>query len=128
MPDSWGRSSSRPAADYGPDGELWLAWPTDGRLYQHSHRPLVGNVYAARLLLDDPAQAPVLEPWQSSKPDEVKPGHLNEPQDLKAIRSYPPLCTAWRSGLCVEISTATPSFPGTPVVAGTDLSSTFIAT
>ena len=88
MPDSWGRSSSRPAADYGPDGELWLAWPTDGRLYEHSHRPLVGNVYAARLLLEDPAQAPVLGPWQSPEPEKVKPGHVNEPLDLKAIRSY----------------------------------------
>ena len=88
MPDSWGRSSSRPAADYGPDGELWLAWPTDGRLYEHSHRPLVGNVYAARLLLEDPAQAPVLGLWQSPEPEKVKPGHANEPLDLKAIRSY----------------------------------------
>ena len=88
MPQSWGRSSARPAADYGPEGELWLAWPTDGRLYRHSHRPLVGNIYAARLGLDAPVKPTVLEPWQSSEPDEIKPGHLNEPGDLKAIRSY----------------------------------------
>ncbi|MDA2939139.1 hypothetical protein MYX75_12870, partial [Acidobacteria bacterium AH-259-A15] len=88
MPNSWGRSSMRPAAAYAPDGSLWVTWPTDGRLYINTHQPVVGNVYAAHLPLEEASQSPILKPWEERKEIEVSPAHGNEVADLTAIRRY----------------------------------------
>ena len=89
MPRSWDRISARPAGAYGPDGSLWLIWPTDGRLYIESHTPVAENVYSANIRLDEAPDAVVLEPWES--PEEIPVRvvvHPNEAEDLEAIRSY----------------------------------------
>ena len=88
MPQSWDRISARPAGAYGPDGSLWLIWPTDGRLYIESLTPVAENVYSANIRLDEAPDAAVLKAWESPEEIPVRVVHPNEREDLKAIRSY----------------------------------------
>ena len=88
MPQSWGRSSARPAGAYDPDGSLQVIWPTDSRLYIWSHRPVAQKIYTARIPSQRASAQPSLQLWSAPPEMEVKPGHANEPQDVKAIRSY----------------------------------------
>ena len=88
IPQSWGRISARSAGAYGPDGSMWLVWPTDGRLHRNSHLPVAGDIYSARIPLAGTANTAVLKAWEEPQEIQVRPVHLNEGQDLKAIRSY----------------------------------------
>ena len=65
-----------------------MIWPTDGRLYILSHRPIAQEVYTARIPAEGAFRAPSLKPLDASPDTEVMPGHANEPHDVKAIRSY----------------------------------------
>ena len=88
MPWSWGRNSARPAGAFDPDGSLRLIWPTDGRLYVWSHRPIAQEVYTARIPAEGVSPAPSLKTWNPSPDTEVMAGHANEVHDVKSIRSY----------------------------------------
>ena len=88
MPSSWGRVSARPAGAFGPDGSLWLIWPTDGRRYLDSHTPVTENVHSANIGLDHAPDVAVLKPWESPEEIPVRVVHPNEREDLEAIRSY----------------------------------------
>lgn len=87
LPNSWGRSSTRLDAALAPNG-LWLAWPTDNRNAEFSHRPRREQVYAGQIA---PPATPVSRmTWGTPPADklEVKQGHADEAGDLKAIRTY----------------------------------------
>ena len=88
LPWSWGRNSARSAGVFDSEGNLELIWPTDGRLYSWSHRPIAQEVYAARIPTAGVARAPALKPWTAPPEVEVRPGHVNETGDVEAIRSY----------------------------------------
>ena len=88
MPKSWGRISARPAADFDQNGNLWVVWPTDERRFRSSNEPVVGNLYAARIPLQGAPGAPLLQEEKAAKKIEVAQGHLDEPGDVRAIRSY----------------------------------------
>jgi hypothetical protein len=49
LPNSKGRSSARVNAVWDAAGDLWMAWPTDGRISGDYHRPLRQQVYAAQI-------------------------------------------------------------------------------
>lgn len=87
LPNSKGRSSTRPSAAAVADGSLWIAWETDNRRVGFYHRPLRQQVYAGRI----PAPAPVSR-FAWGKPAEEKldvpQGHENEAADVRAIRTY----------------------------------------
>ncbi len=96
LPDSKGRSSTWLAAAATANGSLWLAWPTDNRLsYEREvygnksryHRPLRSQVFSGRLDAPAPAASPTWRDTAEEKLD-VKPGHANEPGDLRAVRDY----------------------------------------
>jgi hypothetical protein len=87
LPSSQGRSSTRINAAFSASGDLWMAWPTDGRTAGNWHRPLRQQVFAARVSATPPSRdaatvAPAVEPV------EAKAGHADEPGDLRALRSY----------------------------------------
>ena len=88
MPWSWGRNSARAAGAFAPDGSLLLTWPTDGRLYVWSHRPILQEVYSARIPTEGALRAPSLKPWNALPDVEVMAGHADEPRDVKASRAY----------------------------------------
>ena len=87
LPHSRGRSSTRIGAAAGGDGRLWLAWDTDNRPENFSHRPLRQQVWAGSLPPPASAAPPV---WGASDTESVKPmpGHADEPGDLQAIHAY----------------------------------------
>ena len=87
VPDSRGRSSTRISATLAKDGNLWLAWPTDRRKIEFSHRPIRQEVSAGSIS-NPQGVAPVLVA-ATSEPVEVKPGgHGDETGDVRAIRAY----------------------------------------
>ena len=87
VPDSKGRSSTRFSACLAKDGNLWMAWPTDRRKVEFSHRPLRQEVLAGSIA-NPQGSAPTLTPAKS-EPVTVKPGgHGDEPGDVRAIRAY----------------------------------------
>ena len=88
MPHSWGRISMRPAADFAPDGKLWIVWPTDSREYIQSHRPIVGNIYAASLPSGGTSKQITLQAWKEPEKIEPKVVHPNETADVAEIRAY----------------------------------------
>ena len=88
MPWSWGRNSARAAGAFAPDGNLRLIWPTDGRLYVWTHRPIAQAVYSAQIPTAGALQAPSLKPWTAPPEVEVMAGHADESRDVKAIRAY----------------------------------------
>ena len=88
MPRSWGRNSARAAGAFAADGSLHLVWPTDGRLYVWSHRPIGQEVYSARIPTEGALRAASLKPWNAPPDVEVMAGHADEPGDVKAIRAY----------------------------------------
>ena len=88
LPKSWGRISARPAADFDQKGNLWVVWPTDERRFLSSNEPVVGNLYAARIPLQGSPGAPLLQEEKAPEKIEVAQGHVDEPGDVRAIRSY----------------------------------------
>ncbi len=87
VPDSLGRSSTRISATLAKDGNLWLAWPTDRRKAEFSHRPIRQEVLAGSIANPQGA-APVLVAATSLPVDVIKGGHGDEAGDVRAIRSY----------------------------------------
>lgn len=128
MPKSWGRISARPAADFDQNGNLWVVWPTDERRFRSSNEPVVGNLYAARIPLQGSPGAPLLQEEKAAKKIEVAQGHLDEPGDVRAIRSYRTFVGVSKSESCEGTSTATRSFPRIWAVGGTGPCTTFTAT
>jgi hypothetical protein len=88
LPASRGRSSTRLGGGFDAAGDLWVAWPTDNRDPGNYHRPLRQQVHAERFHAPSPAPAAVLQAAAAEPPLEVKPGHRDEPGDLRAIRDY----------------------------------------
>ena len=88
LPWSWGRNSARAAGAFAPDRSLRLVWPTDGRLYAWSYRPIAQEVYSARIPTEGTFRAPSLKPWNAPPDVEVRAGHANESGDVKTIRAY----------------------------------------
>ena len=88
MPWSWGRNSARASGAFAPDGSLRLVWPTDGRLYVWSYRPIAQAVYSARIPTEGTLRAPSLKPWNAPPDVKVTAGHVDEPRNVKAIRAY----------------------------------------
>jgi hypothetical protein len=86
VPDSLGRSSTRISAALAKDGTLWLAWPTDRRKVEFSHRPIRQEVLAGSIA-NPQGQAPALQAAVNEQAV-AKSGHGDEPGDLRAIRSY----------------------------------------
>jgi hypothetical protein len=87
VPDSLGRSSTRISGAIAKDGNLWLAWSTDRRKVEFSHRPIRQEVLAGSIANPQGA-APVLKATVD-EPADVKPGgHPNEAADVHAIRTY----------------------------------------
>ena len=87
LPASKGRSSTRINAAWDAAGNLWMAWPTDGRVQGDYHRPIRQQVYAGRIE-DGAVSAPAVLTAAIEEPVESKPGHADEPGDLRAIRGY----------------------------------------
>ncbi len=88
VPNSRGRSSSRINAALGSDGSLSLAWPTDNRGDEFSHRPLRQQIYTGRMDASSSSSPPA---WKSGGAEEgaaAKAGHANEAADLRVIRTY----------------------------------------
>jgi hypothetical protein len=87
LPMSKGRSSTRITAALDTGGALWLAWDTDSRKEGFYHRPLRQQVYAGKVAA--PAAPPALKfSAPAAETVEAKPGHDDEPGDLRAIRGY----------------------------------------
>lgn len=88
IPNSRGRSSTRMQGALDSSGGLTLAWPTDNRSEEFSHRPLRQQVYVGRVAAPAASASPA---WKSGGPEEAietKGGHANEAADLRAIRAY----------------------------------------
>jgi hypothetical protein len=88
LPASKGRNSTRLNAAWDGSGDLWMTWPTDNRQSGDYHRPLRQQVYAGRLQVSSEAAAPVLKAATPEPPLEVKPGHADEPGNVRDIRAY----------------------------------------
>ena len=88
LPRSWGGISARPAADFDQKGDLWVVWPTDERRFLYSAEPVVNNVYAAHIPLQGAPGVPLLQEEKAAERIEAAQGHLDEPGDVEAIRSY----------------------------------------
>src|SRR5262249_56320694 len=86
LADSKGRSSTHVNAVWDASGNLWMAWPTDGRIAGDYHRPLRQQVYAAQIRAGAAAAGLTVAP--ASESVEQKEGHTDEPGDLRAIRAY----------------------------------------
>ena len=87
LPDAKGRSSTRIAGTMDKAGNFWAAWPSDHRQPPMYHRPQQQSVYAAMI----PASAGTGEiVWKTGGEEsvEAKPGHPDEPGDVRAIRAY----------------------------------------
>jgi hypothetical protein len=87
VPDSLGRSSTRISGVTAKDGNLWLAWPTDRRKVEFSHRPIRQEVSAGPIANPQTRQ-PSLQPASSEAAEAKQGGHADEVGDLRAIRSY----------------------------------------
>ncbi len=87
LPESKGRSSTRINATWDAAGNLWMVWPTDGRVQGDYHRPIRQQVYAGRVEGGGGAIPPVLNA-ATEEPVNSKLGHADEPSDLRAIRGY----------------------------------------
>jgi hypothetical protein len=90
LPDSKGRASTRLSGVWDAAGDFWVAWPTDNRVAAYYHRPIRQQVYVGRIRTAGgaaQAAAPVLSAAVEEK-IEAKPGHADEPGDLRAIRGY----------------------------------------
>ncbi len=88
LPTSKGRDSTRLNAVWDSSGNLWMTWPTDNRESGNYHRPLRQQVYAGRLQAATEAAPPVLKASVPEPPLEPKPGHADEPSNLRDIRGY----------------------------------------
>ena len=90
LPNSWGRITSESQIAAGPDGRIWLTWPTDNRGWNNLHQPIVNQVYAGYLSAGQmaPATNASLTEAAPEPPHSLRPGHRNEAADLKAIRAY----------------------------------------
>ncbi|HZT30038.1 MAG TPA: hypothetical protein VFA33_09155 [Bryobacteraceae bacterium] len=88
LPASKGRSSTRVSAAWDASGNLWMAWPTDGRLEGDYHRPIRQQIFAAKIEGAAPGAPPALQPAVPPEVAASKPAHGDEPGDLRAIRSY----------------------------------------
>ena len=97
--ESWGRPSMRSHGAYGPDGTLWLVWPTDERNYQPQlerqgttfSQPAgnpVMNVHAGRIRSDKSPSRLELATWQEPDPIAYDPVHPEEADQVQKIRSY----------------------------------------
>ncbi len=88
LPNSAGRSSTRPAAALAADGSFWMAWDGDGRSAKFWHKPVRQQIHAARMPAA-PASAPV---WGAAPDDsatvKIREGHADEAGDLAAMRGY----------------------------------------
>jgi hypothetical protein len=87
LPESRGRWSTRINAAWDAAGNLWMAWPTDGRVQADYHRPIRQQVYAGQIQVNGVA-APAVLTAAAPEPIEPKTAHADEPADLRAIRSY----------------------------------------
>jgi hypothetical protein len=87
LPSSRGRTSTRIHGALNANGELWLAWPTDGRTPENPHRPIRGQVYAAMMPAPPDAQPMTGKP-PAPETIQVKLGHADEAGDVRAIREY----------------------------------------
>jgi hypothetical protein len=87
IPDSLGRSSTRISAAVAKDGNLWLAWPTDRRKLEFSHRPIRQEVLAGSIA-NPQKGSPNLKPAVTENVAANAGGQPNELADLHAIRSY----------------------------------------
>ena len=97
--ESWGRPSMRSHGAYGPNGTLWLVWPTDERNYQPQlerqgttfSQPAgnpVMNVHAGRIRSDKSPSRLELATWQEPDPIAYDPVHPEEADQVQKIRSY----------------------------------------
>lgn len=87
LPNSKGRSSTWMHASLSSDGNLWAAWPTDNRTEGFYHRPIRQQIYAGIIPPGSSSEPAALQESTEEKVP-VKPGHTDEPGDLKAIRAY----------------------------------------
>ena len=88
FPESRGRITGYSHASFAPDASLWSVWPADGRDFLSPYRPLVGNIYGARLEGSTDRRTLKLTDWREPDPDPVPAVHPNEKQDVEGIRSY----------------------------------------
>jgi hypothetical protein len=107
LPESGGRLSLRAAAVTDASGNFWAVWPTDSRNPAYLGRPIRQRVWAAKVS-GPPAPGSLSLGPPREDPIEVKPGHRDEPGDLRAIR---PTARTWRDGPCASCAA---TFTGTP--------------
>jgi hypothetical protein len=87
LPNSRGRSSTRLSAVPTSAGNLLMAWSTDNRAPDFSHRPLRQEIYAGTLssaIMNLPARVAAARDPENN----TRLAHPNEAIDLKAIRAY----------------------------------------
>ncbi len=97
LPESWNRLSSRASLAAGAD-TLWLAWPTDNRLYDQPNFPVSNQVYVGKLRMPSAVQTPLLLDSDPAKPVSVpeeagihvRGAHADaeELRDVSTVRSY----------------------------------------
>ena len=97
--ESWGRPSMRSHAAYGPEGTLWIVWPTDERNYQPQlerqgtafSQPAgnpVMNIHAGRIRSGKGISELQLTTWETPDPVEYEPVHPREAKQVATVRSY----------------------------------------
>ncbi|MBV9085139.1 MAG: hypothetical protein JOZ62_20885 [Acidobacteriaceae bacterium] len=87
IPDSRGRSSTRVSATVAKDGNFWLAWSTDQRKIEFSHRPIRQQVLAGSIP-NTQATAVSLQPAVNERVSAQSGGHGDEAGDVRGIRAY----------------------------------------
>jgi hypothetical protein len=88
IPESAGRPSMLSSGAFAPDGSLWMAWPTDGRVPQFPYQPVSGDIYTARVPPGGGSDTPVVKSFETGPAPAVSPVHSTEASEIKAIRAY----------------------------------------
>jgi hypothetical protein len=88
IPQSAGRPSMLSSGAFAPDGRLWMAWPTDGRVPQSPYQPVSGDIYMACVPGGVSSDTPVLKSSETAPAAAVSTVHTNEASEIAGIRAY----------------------------------------
>jgi len=88
LPESRGRLSGYSSIAPTPQGSLWAAWPTDNRQMRNFHQPVHDDIYAGTLQPVSALGEIRLEPYTKVEERDVRPGPIDEPGDVAAVRGY----------------------------------------
>ena len=88
LPNSKDRISSYADAAAAPNGQFWLLWHTDNRPEDQVQIPIKNDIWTAVLTPSTAAADVELQPFRPPPAVSARPGHADEPGDVRAIRSY----------------------------------------